>query len=78
MNLHHNDYVSVYDRNGKFEMRGYIVGIYGLNPEYYDVQPAHEYSLKKRICGLPAARVRKHYVAPHMVKDSNRHINDFA
>jgi hypothetical protein len=78
MKLHHNDYVSVYDKNGNFECRGYIVGIYGLTPEYYDVQPAEEYSLKKRICGLPAARVRKHFVPDYIIDSSAKHIMDEA
>lgn len=78
MTLHHGSYVSVYDKNGKFELRGTIVGISHNNPAYYDVQPAREYTMQSRINGLPAARVRAHYVAPHLIDSEPKHIMDEA
>lgn len=78
MNLHHGDLVSLYDYNGNFECRGHIVGINRSNPSYFDIQPCEQYSIKKRMNGIPAARIRKHYVAPHMVDESPKHILDEA
>lgn len=78
MSINHGDHVSVYDKNGNFELKGRIVGIYGLSPDFFDVQPNKEFSMAKRLCGIPSARIRKHYVAPHMVDARPKHSMDEA
>jgi hypothetical protein len=78
MTIHIGSHVSVYTHNGKFELRGNVVGINRSNPPFYDVQPMHEFSMIGRINGIPAARVRAHYVAPHMIDTSPKHILDEA
>lgn len=69
--MNHGDHVSVYDRNGNFECRGKIVGRYGLNIDRYDIQPDKQFSLASRICGIPAARVRKVGI-PELVINEDR------
>lgn len=75
--FHHGCIVSVYDKNGNFEMRARIAGRHKVvgGSYMYDVEPLAEYSLKLRECGIPEARIRKHYIPPHLV-ENNKHIND--
>lgn len=77
---HHHDLVSVYDRNGNFDYRGRISGRHKLvNGAYqYDVDPLQEFSMKRRECGIHESRVRKHYVAPHLVVNEPQNILDEA
>lgn len=78
MTLHHGDLVSVYDYNGRFELRGKIVGVHRTSPAFYDVMPLSEYSLKSRINGICASRVRKHFIPLHLVTNEPQHIDDYA
>ena len=63
------DYVSVYDRNGRFDCRGKITGRYRSNPMMYDVLTDGGDSLR----AIPDARLRI-YIP---VKDEEpKHIRD--
>lgn len=64
MTFYHGDFVTVYDRNGNVECRGKIVGITMSNPQYYDIAPCQEFSMARRMCSIPASRVRKAYSQP--------------
>lgn len=77
MRFYHSDYVSVFMPNGEFMCHGIISSRYGLESECYDVQPVGHPSLKQRLINVKAEHIRKHYVAPHMVKNEAKHILDF-
>ena len=66
MTYHHGAYVSVYDTNGSFMCRGYIVGVYGLSPDFYNIKSD---DIKDTLTAIPAARIRKHYTSPLMAMD---------
>lgn len=78
--LHHGCVVSVYDHNGRFELSGRIAGRHKIvgGAYIYDIEPLAEYSLKRRICGIPESRVRVHYVPPYLVEIAPKHIDDYA
>ncbi len=76
MTIEHGSYVTVYDRNGNLETRGHIVGINRSNPPYYDVQPMRDFTMAKRINGIPAALIRKVYGPSRFVEP--KHIYDEA
>jgi hypothetical protein len=75
--FYHSDFVSVFTPQGEFICHGLISSRYGLEPEHYDVQPVDHPSLKARMINVKAADIRKHYVAPHMVKNEPLHIKDY-
>lgn len=54
----HGQEVIVLDRKGEYECRGKVVGIHRCNPAIYDIQPARQESLAKRLCGVPEAQLR--------------------
>jgi hypothetical protein len=55
---YHGQRVIVYDAKGGYENRGFIVGIHRCNPPFYDVQPEGGGTMAKRMCGIPADRLR--------------------
>lgn len=76
MTHHHGEYVTIYDKNGNMEARGRIVGITHSNPAWYDIAPDKEFSLASRLCGIPAARIRRAYSQPALCEAM--HIKDEA
>ena len=76
------DEVLVFDGQGNYELRGRIVGRYAGGVNLYDVQPNRAESLSKRLCGIPASRLRtvaKPFLAYERKPDAEpRHILDEA
>jgi len=52
------DEVLMLDSRGNVELRGEIVGVYACHPPIYDLHPKREFSLSRRICGVPEWRLR--------------------
>ncbi len=76
MTYNHNDYVTVYDRNGNMECRGKIKGVHQIvgGSIIYDIDPDYELSLSARLCGIAASRVRRAYSVP---KESQAKVKPF-
>jgi hypothetical protein len=78
------DEVAVTDGNGNVTARGMIVGLpsgnrYADREPLVDVQPRNERSLAKRLCGIPASRIRvvsKPYLAYERRPCEPKHIFD--
>lgn len=54
----HGQEVAVFDANGKFILRGKVMGIPRCNPTEYDIQPIREMSLARRLRGVPESQLR--------------------
>jgi hypothetical protein len=79
--FHHGQEVVVLDRKGEYEFRGRVMGVHRCNPTYYDVQPNHEESLAKRMCGIPETRLRpvgRPILAYERRDEQPKHIRDDA
>ena len=58
LKYNHGDPVLVVDQLGTIEARGTIVGRHeSRTGAIYDVQPAREYSMAKRVTGIPEERI---------------------
>jgi len=79
--FHYGQEVMVFDRKGKYVSRGKVMGIHRCNPTVYDIQPAREESLAKRLCGMSETQLRpvgKPVLAYERRENSPMHIMDEA